>query len=77
MKLEEGLQKYLDEALTTDNIYSCEISFYRQVTREELDYMNEQLEGKGAYIICFNCDTCAERTDGIEPYHIDRMTFRR
>ena len=77
MRLEESLQKYLNEALTTDNIYSCEMSFYREVTREELDYMNEQMKDKGVYIICFHCDTCIEYSDGKEPYHIDRLTFRR
>lgn len=76
MKLEKELQEYFEEAMTTDSIYSCEMSFYRDITGKELDYMNEQLKPKGVYLICFHCDTCIEYSKGKEPYHIDRLTLR-
>lgn len=76
MKLEESLQKYLDEATTINPIYSCEMSFYRDLTREELEYMRSEVKKANGYtLICFHCDTCIEYTDGKEPYHIDRIRF--
>ncbi|UGO47932.1 hypothetical protein PQE73_gp100 [Bacillus phage vB_BanS_MrDarsey] len=76
MNLEKPLQEYLDEALTTDNYIACEMSFHRDITGKELDYMNEQLKPKGVYLICFHCDTCVEYSKGKEPYHIDRLVHR-
>ncbi|MFS0905713.1 hypothetical protein AB3N02_21955 [Priestia aryabhattai] len=76
MKLEESLQKYLNQALESDPIYSCEMSFYRDLTKEELSYMNKQIEHQKYIFICFHCDTCIEYTNGKEPYHIDRIMDR-
>lgn len=73
MELEERLKDYLQEATITNTIYSCEISFYRDLAKEELNYMNEQMKHTDSKIICFPCETCAEYSNGKEKYHIDRV----
>ena len=73
MQLENPLQKYLDFALNTNPIYSCEMSFYRELSEEELEYMNKKIEHQKYVFICFHCDTCVENSNGKEPYHIDRV----
>lgn len=73
MNLESSLRKYLTRATTTDTTYSCEVSFHRDLTEEELNFMNKQMQGKSKIIICYPCDTCAEKTNGKERYHIDRI----
>ena len=73
MKLEETLQKYLDHTKTLEYYHSSEMSFYRRLTDEELDYMDKFIKHQGFKFVCFKCLTCEELSNGKEPYHIDRV----
>jgi hypothetical protein len=73
MELEEALQEYLDEAYITHSIYACEMSFYRDLTREEINFMNNHIISTGCKIICYTCSTCKENSNGKEKFHIDRV----
>lgn len=76
MELEKTLQDFLNFALKTDPLYSCEASFYRELTNDELSYMNEKIAHQKYIFICFYCETCIEYSNGKEPYHIDRIMDR-
>lgn len=75
--LEKPLENYLEEAIATDAIYSCEMSFYRQLSNDELTYMTNQLKNKDYEIICYPCKTCERYTEGREKFHLDRVMKQR
>lgn len=76
MKLENILQEYLDWCLEEKSYITVETSFYRNLTEDELNYINEKLKPLGHYIVCFPCDTCKENTDGKDTFHLDRLHYR-
>jgi len=76
MKLDSALQGFLDEAMSEKSNCTVEGSIKRIITEEEKSYINEKLKPLGFKVNCFDCETCAEYSEGTYPFHIERMTIR-
>lgn len=77
MKLDSALQGFLDEAISEKNICTVEGSIKRMITFEERCYIDEKLKPLGYAVSCFECETCAEYSNGTHPFHIERVEIRR
>lgn len=74
MELEKGLHQFLQEATTENG--TVEGSFGRMLTEEEFRYINQVLHPFGYKVACFQCNTCAEYSNGEEPFHLERTILR-
>ncbi|PEN97887.1 hypothetical protein CN553_12685 [Bacillus cereus] len=76
MKLEKGLQDFLDEAINEKRTCTVEGSFSRKLTTEETNYINRKLKEHGYSLSHFRCETCEEHSKGTHPFHIERVEIR-
>lgn len=76
MELTKALQSFLTQAIEESSTCTIEGSFPRNLTDEEKAYLNEQLKPFGYFVGIFPCQTCADYTNGMEPFHLERRDFR-
>lgn len=76
MELEKGLHQFLQEATTENVACTVEGSFGRMLTEEEFRYINQVLHPFGCKVACFQCNTCAEYSNGEQPFHLERTILR-
>lgn len=75
MKLEIGLQKFLNKSIEESRACTVEGSFSRMLTVQEINYINGKLKRYGYLVKCFRCETCEEYSNGEEPFHIERAAI--
>lgn len=76
MKLDSALQGFLDESMNEKNTCTVEGSIKKMISEEEKNYINDKLRPFGYSVNCFECETCAEYSEGTQSFHIERVEIR-